>query len=329
MYFSRINSLDLILKRTEEELTSVSFAGEPDSLYDPIAYIISLGGKHIRPALTLIGCNIYSDNIDAAVKPALGIEVFHNFTLLHDDLMDGADKRRNKQTVHKRWNPNVAILSGDAMLIDSYRLIGETPAPYLPVVLEWFTKTALEICGGQQYDMEFEQRMDVTEAEYLRMIEMKTAVLLACALKIGAFIGGASLQDAELLYNYGIDLGLAFQLQDDLLDVYGDPESFGKNIGGDILSNKKTFLLLNALQKAEGNIKEDLLKWLNKTEFKPVEKIAFFTNLYSELGIKELTEQRINAYYTKAKTTLSFLQVSENRLSVLKEMSEKLMGRQV
>ncbi|MDD2437686.1 MAG: polyprenyl synthetase family protein [Massilibacteroides sp.] len=324
-----MNSLDSILKRTEAELSSISFTDEPVSLYDPITYILSLGGKRIRPALTLIGCNIYSENIDAAVKPALGIEVFHNFTLLHDDLMDGADRRRNRKTVHKVWSPNVAILSGDAMLIASYRLIGKTPAPYLSVVLDLFTKTALDICGGQQYDMEFEQRMDVTEQEYIRMIEMKTAVLLACALKIGALIGGASLHDADLLYNYGIDLGLAFQLQDDLLDVYGDPESFGKNIGGDIISNKKTFLLLNALRMVEGEERDRVLGWLCRIDCDPERKIAYFTELYSKLGIKELTEQRIAYFYTEAKHNLSALQIADERLCVLKEISEKLMYRQV
>jgi len=324
-----MKSLDFILEKTELELLATSFAGEPEGLYKPISYILSLGGKRIRPVLALIGCNIYSDDIEAAVKPALGIEVFHNFTLLHDDLMDGADKRRNMQTVHRLWNPNTAILSGDAMLIASYKIIGETDIRYLPEILSLFTETALAICGGQQYDMEFEQRLDVSEGEYIHMIEMKTAVLLACSLKAGALVGGASKEDAELLYEYGIDLGLAFQLQDDLLDVYGDPESFGKNIGGDILSNKKTFLLINALRQVRGEREVQVLDWLKKTDYNSEEKISYFTSLYTDLGIKELTEQKILFYYEKAKSSLTKLSVPSERLYVLNEVSEKMMNRKV
>ncbi len=324
-----MKSLDSILEKTETELSCTSFVGDPKSLFEPIEYILSLGGKRIRPALALIGCNIYSDNIESAVKPALGLEVFHNFTLLHDDLMDGADMRRNKPTVHKRWSPNTAILSGDAMLIASYKLIGETDPAYLSEVLALFTETALAICGGQQYDMEFEQRMDVAEEEYLHMIELKTAVLLACALKMGALIGGAPAHEADLLYKYGIDLGLAFQIQDDLLDVYGDAETFGKNIGGDILCNKKTFLLINALKLAEGEKRNEVMSWLQREEYTPSDKIAFFTTLYEELGVKELAEKKIKYYFEKAKARLADLNVPAERLDVLTEVSDKLMKRKV
>ncbi len=324
-----IMNLDSILERTEAELARVSFAGEPETLFEPIEYTLALGGKRIRPALTLIGCNIYSDNIDVAVKPALGLEVFHNFTLLHDDLMDGADMRRSKLTVHKYWSPNTAILSGDAMLIASYKLIGETAPIYLSEVLALFTETALAICGGQQYDMEFEQRLDVTEKEYIRMIELKTAVLLACALKTGAIVGGAPAYEADLLYKYGIALGLAFQLQDDLLDVYGNPETFGKNIGGDILCNKKTFLLINALERAEGKKRAEIVNWLQCKTYSPKEKIAYFTSLYTNLGVKELTERRILSYYDNAKSYLANLDVPVKKLDVLKEISDKLMKRKV
>lgn len=324
-----MKSLDFLLKKTEKELSSISFAGDPESLFAPIKYILSLGGKRIRPVLTFIGCNIFSDDIESAVKPALGLEVFHNFTLLHDDLMDEADMRRNKPTVHKCWSPNTAILSGDAMLIASYKLIGETDPAYLAEILALFSQTALAICGGQQYDMEFEARQDVTEDEYIRMIELKTAVLLACSLKTGALLGGASANEADQLYTYGLYLGLAFQLQDDLLDVYGNPEIFGKNIGGDILSNKKTFLLITALSRAKESQKEEMLKWLLRQDFVPAEKIAYFTALYQELGIKELTEQRITFYYNKAKDCLTGLNVPLERLAVLKEVSDKLMNRDV
>lgn len=322
-----MESLDSILAITEAELSSISFAGDPKTLFTPIEYILSLGGKRIRPALTLIGCNIYADDINAAIKPALALEVFHNFTLLHDDLMDGADMRRNKPTVHKKWNPNTAILSGDAMLIASYKLIETTDIKYLPTILPLFTDMALEICGGQQYDMEFEQRLDVTEQEYLHMIKLKTAVLLATALKMGATIGGAPEKDANLLYDYGIDLGLAFQLQDDLLDVFGNVQSFGKNIGGDILCNKKTFLLINALERSDEKRRKEIMRWLEREEFNASEKIAYFSSLYVDLGVKELTEQRIVYHYEKAKASLNNLSVSGERLVVLKEISDRLMKR--
>ena len=260
-------SFNEILEKVEHEISQLSFEYPPKSLYDPIEYILSLGGKRIRPALALMACNLYKENIDNVINPALGVEVFHNFTLLHDDLMDKADKRRNKPTVHKVWNDNTAILSGDAMLIAAYQLIGKTEPDYLKEVFDLFTETALEICGGQQYDMEFESRMDVTEPEYIEMIRLKTAVLLACSLKIGAITGGASKEDAANLYDFGINIGLAFQLQDDLLDVYGDTATFGKNIGGDITCNKKTFLLIHAFELASPEQKAVLNDWIGKTTF--------------------------------------------------------------
>ena len=291
-----------ILQKIEQEITRLQFTYPPKSLYDPIEYILSLGGKRIRPALVLMACNLYKENVDTAVKPALGLEVFHNFTLLHDDLMDDADKRRNKPTVHKVWNANTAILSGDAMLIAAYQLIGETKSESLKEILDLFTRTALEICGGQQYDMEFESRTDVTEEEYIEMIRLKTAVLLACALKMGAIMGNAPKADTETLYQFGINIGLAFQLQDDLLDVYGDTATFGKNIGGDILCNKKTF--------------------------DPAEKIAAVTDIYDQLRLKELSEEKIHAYYNQAMNCLTSLNVAPERLNILKEVSARLMNRQ-
>ena len=291
-----------ILQKIEQEITRLQFTYPPKSLYEPIEYILSLGGKRIRPALVLMACNLYKENVDIAIKPALGLEVFHNFTLLHDDLMDEADKRRNKPTVHKVWNDNTAILSGDAMLIAAYQLIGETKSESLKEILDLFTRTALEICGGQQYDMEFESRTDVTEAEYIEMIRLKTAVLLACALKMGAIMGNAPEADAEALYQFGINIGLAFQLQDDLLDVYGDTATFGKNIGGDILCNKKTF--------------------------DPAEKIASVTAIYDQLQLKELSEEKIHAYYNQAMNCLASLSVDSERLTILKGVSARLMNRQ-
>lgn len=317
-----------IQQRIEHEIKQLDFKTPPLSLYKPIQYILSLGGKRIRPALTLMACNIYNICIEEAIKPALGLELFHNFTLIHDDLMDAADKRRNKPTVHKVWDANTALLSGDAMQIVAYQLIGTTKPTHLKEVLDLFSQTALEVCGGQQYDMEFETRTDVSEDEYLEMIRLKTAVLLACALKTGAIIGGAPQEDTLHLYEFGIHIGLAFQLQDDLLDVYGNTATFGKNIGGDILCNKKTFLLINALRLANERQKETLLDWMGQKTFNPTEKIQVFTSIYDELGLKELTEKKIQAYYGKAQKDLTVLNVNPERLTILKETSDRLMHRQ-
>ena len=303
-----------ILQKIEQEITRLQFTYPPKSLYDPIEYILSLGGKRIRPALVLMACNLYKENVDTAVNPALGLEVFHNFTLLHDDLMDDADKRRNKPTVHKVWNANTAIR--------------ETESESLKEILDLFTRTALEICGGQQYDMEFESRTDVTEEEYIEMIRLKTAVLLACALKMGAIMGNAPKADAETLYQFGINIGLAFQLQDDLLDVYGDTATFGKNIGGDILCNKKTFMLINAFRLASDIQKAELNSWIGKKTFDPAEKIAAVTAIYDQLRLKELSEEKIHMYYNQAMNCLTSLNVAPERLNILKEVSARLMNRQ-
>ena len=321
-------SFNDILQKIEQEIAQLQFTYPPKSLYEPIEYILALGGKRIRPALTLMACNLYKEEIEAAIKPALGLEVFHNFTLLHDDLMDEADKRRNKPTVHKVWNANTAILSGDAMLIAAYQLIGETQPESLKEILNLFTVTALEICGGQQYDMEFESRSDVTEEEYIEMIRLKTAVLLACALKMGAIVAHAPQADAEALYQFGINIGLAFQLQDDLLDVYGDPATFGKNIGGDILCNKKTFMLINAFKLASEQQKAILNQWINQETFNPAEKIAAITSIYNELHLKELSEKKIQTYYDQAMDYLASLSIPKERLNILKGVCERLMNRQ-
>lgn len=321
-------SFDVILQKIESGITQLPYDYPPQSLYEPIRYVLSLGGKRIRPALTLMACNMFREEVDEALAPALGLEVFHNFTLLHDDLMDEADKRRNQPTVHKVWNANTAILSGDAMLITAYRLIGQTNPLYLQRVLDLFTATALEICGGQQYDMEFESRQDVTEAEYMEMIRLKTAVLLACSLQTGAIVGGASESDAAHLYAFGIHSGLAFQLQDDLLDVYGDTATFGKNIGGDILCNKKTFLLINALRMASAEQQKTLSGWMEKTTFDPAEKIDVFTSVYNSLDLKKLTEQKIQYHYAEAMKRLDALTISPEKQTVLKDVCDRLMYRQ-
>jgi geranylgeranyl diphosphate synthase type II len=323
-------SFEQILTKVETEISKIYFMEKPRSLFEPIEYTLSIGGKRIRPALTVMACNIFSENVENAVKAALGLEVFHNFTLLHDDLMDKADKRRNKQTVHIKWNDNTAILSGDAMLIAAYQLIGEVPEPYLKKSLDLFSRTALEICCGQQYDMEFEKRDDVSEEEYIEMIRLKTAVLIACCLKTGATIGGASDGDAEYLYRFGIFIGLAFQLQDDLLDVYGDEKTFGKSIGGDILCNKKTFLLINALKLADHEQKASMKYFEDRTgKYKPEEKIKVFTEIYNQLNIKNLTLEKINFYYEKAINELNKIKIAKAGLTELYKISEILMYRNI
>lgn len=321
-------SFENILQQIEDAIRKLEFDCPPASLYEPVKYILSLGGKRIRPALVLMTYNMYKDDTSSALNTALGWEVFHNFTLLHDDLMDKADKRRGKATVHTVWNDNTAILSGDAMLIAAYQLIGQTAPKHLKPVLDLFTRTAAEICGGQQYDMEFEKRRDVTEEEYIEMIRLKTAVLLAGALKCGAILADAPKEDAEHLYQFGINIGLAFQLQDDLLDVYGDTETFGKNIGGDILCDKKTFLLINAFRLANEQQRNELNRWIGAKPENPEEKIAAVTYIYNELRLKELSEQKIESYFARAMEHLDAVKVQPEKKAVLKQLSERLMNRQ-
>lgn len=320
-------SFENILQQIEDAVRKLEFDCPPASLYEPVKYILSLGGKRIRPALVLMAYTMYKDDATSALNTALGWEVFHNFTLLHDDLMDKADKRRGRPTVHTVWNDNTAILSGDAMLIAAYQLIGQTDPAHLKPVLDLFTRTAAEICGGQQYDMEFEKRQDVTEEEYIEMIRLKTAVLLAGSLKSGAILADAPEEDTEHLYQFGINIGLAFQLQDDLLDVYGDTATFGKNIGGDILCDKKTFLLINALRRANAEQRAVLNQWIGAKEVVPEEKIKAVTSIYNELGLKALSEEKIEAYFEEAMAHLKALSVPEEKQQVLKEISHRLMNR--
>lgn len=314
-----------ILNKINDEVNSLKFEGNPKSLFEPIDYILELGGKRVRPVLAVMAYNLYKDDIEKSIPIALGIEIFHNFTLLHDDLMDRADKRRGKPTVHIKWDDNTAVLSGDAMLIESYKEIAKTDQAYLKEVLSLFSTTATEICCGQQLDMEFEKRLDVSIAEYLEMIRLKTAVLLGCALKCGAIAAGAGAEDAEALYNFGINIGLAFQLMDDLLDVYGDPATFGKRIGGDILCNKKTFLQITALQHEESKIK--LLDWINKTDFEETEKIKAVTEIYNELNLKETSADIIHAYYEKGISYLDLVSVDYTKKKELRELAENLLTR--
>lgn len=317
-----------LLDKINAHIMGLKFTRKPQGLYDPVSYVLALGGKRIRPVLMLMAYNLYKDDVTRIYGPATGIEVYHNYTLLHDDLMDRADRRRGKETVHKVWNDNTAILSGDAMLVLAYQFMAQCPDGCLKEVLDLFSMTALEICEGQQMDMEFETRKDVREEEYLEMIRLKTSVLLAAALKIGALLGGASAEDAASLYDFGVNLGVAFQLKDDLLDVYGDAAVFGKNIGGDILCNKKTYMLIKAFEHADSKQLEQLNMWVDATSFNPAEKIAAVTRLYDQIGIKEICEKKMAEYSRKAVESLAAVSVSGEKKAELVLLMEKLMHRE-
>lgn len=317
--------IDQLQIKIEEAIKKIAYPQVPEGLYEPIAYVLEEGGKRLRPLIVLMSYNLFKNDIDIALKPAIGLEMFHNFTLLHDDIMDKADIRRNKLTVHKKWNENTAILSGDAMMIKSFQFFYDLPLKIQSEVLKTFTQTAIEVCEGQQYDMNFEARLDVSIDEYMEMIRLKTAVLLAAAMKIGAQIAEASNKDASLLYQTGIKMGLAFQLQDDYLDVYGDTKVFGKKIGGDISSNKKTFLLISAMNLANESQKKKL-EYLLNYRIDIQEKIFQVTSLYNELGIKEHTQQKINHLTNESLSLLDKVSVQQNSYSI-KNLIIKLLER--
>ena len=289
--------------------------------------MMDLGGKRIRPLLTLLSHYLFEDKVDKALLPAAGVEVFHNFTLMHDDIMDQAPLRRGQETVHEKWNANTAILSGDVMLVRAYELFFGVQPIHLPVVLKLFSKCAAEVCEGQQLDMNFETRTDVSIPEYLHMITLKTAVLLGFALELGAILGNASEQDAWNLKEFGIKTGIAFQLRDDLLDVYGDAEQFGKLVGGDILAGKKTFLLLTALEDANDEHREQLQNWLSKTVADPEEKVKSITALYDLLDIRTKTESKINQYFHEALEHLEQVNAPSERKEYLRALALSLMER--
>jgi geranylgeranyl diphosphate synthase type II len=322
-------SASQLLDKINAYLENMPYSRPPKGLYDPIAYELSLGGKRVRPVLMLMAYNLYKENVDTILSQAAGLETYHNHTLLHDDVMDKADMRRNKPTVHNVWNENTAILSGDAMLILAYRLMADCPQEKLAEVLHIFTETTMEICEGQQWDMEFETRMDVKVDEYIEMIRLKTSVLLAAALKIGAYLADAPAEDASLLYEFGVKMGLAFQLQDDWLDVYGDPKVFGKNIGGDILCNKKTYMLITALEEANEEQRAELERWIHAEEYVPAEKVAAVTAIYNEIGVGKRCEEKIEALYAEGLGVLEQVSVSAERKAMLKEFACSLMGRKV
>ena len=311
----------------EKHIQNLAIPDTPAELYEPVSYILSLGGKRIRPALVIMACDLFEGDVAVALKPAAAIEVFHNFTLLHDDIMDRSELRRGKPTVHIKYNENVAILSGDVMSILASRLMNQAPGVVLNLVHEVFTKTAMQVCEGQQLDMNFEELLTVSEEEYLHMIELKTAVLIAASLKIGAILGGSSQQDAEDLYEFGRNLGLAFQLQDDLLDTYGEQALTGKKPGTDIVDNKKTFLMIRAMETSSPAQKEELTRWLSAKEFDPREKIAAVTALFDALNIREITEKRIQDFYQEALDSLEHLNRPAERKSELLNFASFLMTR--
>ena len=311
----------------ENYLRSLDYSREPDKLYAPIRYVLSLGGKRIRPTFLIMAYNMYADDIEHVFNAAAGMEIFHNFTLLHDDLMDRADIRRGRPTVHKKWNDNTAILSGDGMLVLAYRYLAMTKSENLRHILDLANETFTGIMEGQQYDMEFETRSDVTESEYIEMSRLKTSVLLAACVQMGAMLGGAQDADAQLLYEFGEKIGLAFQLQDDLLDVYGDPAFFGKKIGGDILCNKKTYLYINTYRLAGKEQKEALDRWAVYDGNDPESKISGVRAIYDAVGVKALSEKLIGSYFDEAMVKLDKVNLPASRKSMLKEYAGSLLNR--
>jgi len=300
---------------------------EPKKLYAPIRYILNLGGKRLRPVLTLMACELFDTSYEKALDAALAIEIFHNFSLVHDDIMDDAPLRRGEETVHEKWDINTGILSGDAMLILAYQLFENYDGPIFKELAQLFSKTAIEVCEGQQYDVDFETRDDVTIPEYMKMIEYKTAVLVGAALQMGAIIAGASQQCQKGIYNYGRDLGLAFQLQDDYLDAYGDPKTFGKQVGGDIIENKKTFLYLTSLAKSNKEDAQELEHFFSISPTNPSEKIESVKQQFIDSGGAEATKKEIAIYTQKAFTALDQINISEDKKEMLRVFGQGLMKR--
>jgi geranylgeranyl diphosphate synthase type II len=300
----------------------------PPELYTPISYSLSMGGKRIRPVLALMVCNMFTDRItDKCILPATGLEMFHTFTLVHDDIMDNADMRRNHMSVHKKWNRDIAILSGDAMCIEAYRLLCQAEAAKLPDILSCFSKAALNVCEGQQYDMNYESKISITEEDYLKMIELKTAALIAVSTKIGAIMGEASIQDVDRLYKFGLNLGMAFQIQDDVFDTYSESKKIGKDVGLDITNNKKTYLLTSAIRLAKGEQKKQLNALL-KAEITPEEKFLAVKSIYDELKIKDLAETRIKKYFSMAMDELNATEIKPERKQNMEEFINQLIIRQ-
>lgn len=322
-----MNSISVYQQLIVKEIEGLSFPESPSNLYDPIKYFLGLGGKKMRPVLTLMGCELFKSDYAVALDAGLAVEIFHNFSLVHDDIMDDAPLRRGSETVHEKWNANIGILSGDALMIMAYQKLANYSPEVLAKILPLFNQTAIEVCEGQQYDMDFESRDDVSIDEYLQMIKFKTAVLLGCSLQMGAIIGGSDEFDAEELYNFGVNLGVAFQLQDDILDVYADQNKFGKQVGGDIIANKKTFLLLQAFEDANESEKSQLNHLM--TEQNLTKKVDGVKSVYADLKIKEKAEAKMNEFYKVALDNLDNIQIAEQKKKPLLDLAQYLMGREV
>jgi len=325
-----ITSVSHIIEKINQQLAKHTFGKQPGELYEPIDYILSLGGKRLRPLLTILAYQLYrdEDKMSEILNPALAVEVFHNFTLMHDDIMDEAPLRRGKPTVHHKWNANIAILSGDVMLVRAYDLLLDVPPRQLPAIIRAFNKCAAEVCEGQQWDMNYESHEQVSEQEYLEMIRLKTAVLLGFSLELGGMLAGATEKDCQRLYEFGVNIGISFQLKDDLLDVYADQEKFGKQVGGDIIANKKTFLLIKALEKANSQQKTELEEWLTRVTFEKEEKVEAVKKIYDALDIPALTRQKMNDYFQTGMQYLQQINVDESRKEVLHDFAEWLMARE-
>jgi geranylgeranyl diphosphate synthase type II len=328
---NKVSQISEYQQRIEDALKGRTYGAHPKELYAPIEYIMSLGGKRMRPVLVLMACDFFGGEVSKALHPSIAIELFHNFTLVHDDIMDKAPLRRGKQTVHEKWNDNIAILSGDAMMVRAYQELCRSEAALLPALLEIFSDTAAKVCEGQQLDMNYESQPKISIPNYIKMIELKTAVLLGGALKMGAIIGNASEEDAQGLYDFGKHIGIAFQLQDDILDVYADAEKFGKQKGGDIIANKKTYLLLKAMEMAATNryLKEELEQWIAAPHFDPKEKVEAVTNIYNFLNVKELARAEMKKQYAAAMVCLKSISVPEEKKNSMIAFADSLMVREV
>ncbi|PTX22405.1 geranylgeranyl diphosphate synthase type II [Pontibacter mucosus] len=320
--------ISILSEKLNHTLSTLRYGENPKELYEPIRYIMALGGKRIRPLLVLLGAKMFDDDVEKALLPAAAVEVFHNFTLMHDDIMDKAPLRRGQQTVHEKWDANTAILSGDVMLVRAYELLLNVEPEKLPLVLRLFSRTASEVCEGQQLDMTFERREQVSIPEYIHMITLKTAVLVGFSLELGAILQGAPQADAEHLKAFGDNVGIAFQLRDDLLDVYGDKAKFGKQVGGDILSDKKTFLMLTALEQANAQQRQTIIGWRDKTDESIAgEKVKAVTQVYDQLHIRQQTEQQIDLYFQRALHHLDAVQLPDERKSMVRNLALQLMER--
>lgn len=320
-----VDSLQIIIKET---IDSIHFERPPSELYDPIHYALSQGGKRIRPLLTLMACDMFGGDVLQALNPAMGLEIFHNFTLLHDDIMDQSPIRRGKETVYQKWNSNIALLSGDTMFALAFGYLIRTDKEFLPAILQVFDQTAIEVCEGQQYDMNFETSKTVSIAEYMEMIRLKTAVLIGACLKIGAIIAKASSEDIELIYKFGLNLGIAFQLQDDILDIYSDVAKFGKRTGNDIVTNKKTYLYLKALELSDYENRNVLLEYFSGYKIEDSLKIENVTAIYNRLDIKNIAEKEMRKYYAKAESCMEAIHASAQKKKSLIGLAESLMRRE-